>query len=143
MASGRGLDAVGVDAAPTAIDRARRKAEERGVQARFLVMDALAMDQLDETFDTILDCGLFHVLTDDDRPRYVVSLRAVTKRGSRFHLLCFSDRVPGTVGPRRITREEIAATFSKDWQIDEIRHDVIEITTGAGIPAWLASMTRR
>ncbi len=101
------------------------------------------MDQLDETFDTILDCGLFHVLTDDDRPRYVVSLRAVTKRGSRFRLLCFSDRVPGTVGPRRVTREEIAATFSKDWQIDEIRHDVIEITTGAGIPAWLASMTRR
>jgi hypothetical protein len=32
---------------------------------------------LAEQFDTVLDCGLFHVLDDDKRERYVDSLAAV------------------------------------------------------------------
>src|SRR5882672_60513 len=41
MAAGLGLTATGVDAAPTAIGIARRKAEERKLEARFIVADAL------------------------------------------------------------------------------------------------------
>lgn len=147
MAARLGLEAVGIDSAPTAIDRARRKAMERKLIARFVLGDALALEQLvaspADTFQTVLDCGLFHVFSDVDRLRYVSSLRAATSPGTRFHLLCFSDQVPGNTGPRRITEAEIVATFAAHWDVEEIRRDSIDITTGAQVPAWLASLTHR
>src|SRR5438876_6700630 len=62
MAARLGLPATGVDIAPTAIASAQRKAGERGLAARFLVWDALELAALGELFDTVLDCGLFHIL---------------------------------------------------------------------------------
>jgi 2-polyprenyl-3-methyl-5-hydroxy-6-metoxy-1,4-benzoquinol methylase len=71
MVAGVGLDATGVDLAPTAIGIAERKVRERGLTARSLVFDVLQLAALNETFDTVLDCGLFHLLDDDDRARLV------------------------------------------------------------------------
>jgi len=39
----RGIEVVGVDAAPTAVSRAQEKARQRGSSATFLVADALAL----------------------------------------------------------------------------------------------------
>ncbi len=54
--------------------------------------NAVDLESLGEQFDTVLDSGLFQVFDDDDRVRYVDSLRAAT---ARYHMLCFSDRQPG------------------------------------------------
>ena len=99
MAAARGLDATGIDAVPRAITLAQRKARDRGLAARFLVWDALKLPDLGEEFDTVVDSGLFHVFDDEDRRRFVASLHAIMPTGSRYHLLCFSDRQPGTSGP--------------------------------------------
>ena len=138
-----GLDATGVDTASTAITRAERKAADRGLTARFVVRDALDLEGLGERFDTVLDCGFFHVLTDEDRIRFAASLRSVVPAGGRYFMLCFSDRVQGNVGPRRVSRDEITATFEDGWRADSIEPAVIDVTYGsAGIPAWRASLTR-
>ena len=63
-----------MDTAPTAIAIARRKASQRGLSARFLVWDALRLADLGESFDTVLDCGLFHVFDDRDRREFVGAL---------------------------------------------------------------------
>jgi SAM-dependent methyltransferase len=68
LAASFGHEAVGVDTSNRAIERAKSKANERGVRARFLVADALLLADLGEQFDTVLDCGLFHVF-DDEEPR--------------------------------------------------------------------------
>ncbi|MGN6380339.1 MAG: class I SAM-dependent methyltransferase, partial [Gaiellales bacterium] len=104
MAAQRGLPAVGVDSAPAAIAIAERKTRDRGLEARFLVWNAVELERLGEQFDTVLDSGLFHVFDDDDRVAYVDSLRAATAPGGRYHMMCFSDRQPGDWGPRRVTR---------------------------------------
>jgi cyclopropane fatty-acyl-phospholipid synthase-like methyltransferase len=91
MAAALVLEATGIDAAPTAIAIARGKARDRGLAARFLVWNALQLAGLDERFDTVLDCGLFHVLDDDDRSRFVDSVGAVVPTGGRYYMLCFSD----------------------------------------------------
>ena len=52
----RGFAATGSDISETAIASARRRAEERGVNARFLVNDVLA-SKLDERFEVILNRG--------------------------------------------------------------------------------------
>jgi cyclopropane fatty-acyl-phospholipid synthase-like methyltransferase len=143
LAAGLGLTATGVDAAPAAIARAERKAEERGVACRFLVADALDLPRLGEAFDTVLDCGLFHVFDDDDRTRFVDSLRAAVVVGGRYHMLCFSDRQPGDWGPRRITEDEIRASFRDGWRVDSVEESVIETNLDPpDAAAWRVAVTR-
>jgi SAM-dependent methyltransferase len=144
MAAALGLDTTGVDGATTAIDLARSKAAERGIAVRFLVADALNLGSLGETFDTVIDSGLFHVFDDDDRARYVGSLRAATAPGGRVYLLCFSDRFPPGLGPRRVSEEEIRASFSDGWTIEAIDAVGFEVNfIPDPIPAWLATIDRR
>jgi cyclopropane fatty-acyl-phospholipid synthase-like methyltransferase len=145
MAAALGLDATGVDLAPTALEAARRKARDRGLAARFLCHDARNLAGLGESFDTVLDCGLFHIFGDDDRAAYTGGLRAVTQLGGRFFLLCFSDSGPanrwGHV--RRVSMDEIITSFADGWQVASIEPARLDITTDpGGVPAWLAALTR-
>jgi cyclopropane fatty-acyl-phospholipid synthase-like methyltransferase len=144
LAAVHGADAVGIDISANAIDRARRKAAERGVTVRFEVADALALDRLGLTFDTVLDSGLFHVFDDEDRARYVESLAAVLSPGGRAYLMCFSDRRPGDWGPRRVRREEIEAAFTDGWAIAGIVADSFTTTMANAktVESWLATIDR-
>lgn len=143
LAASLGYEALGIDMSATAIELAKAKATERGVQARFVVADALRLVDLGEQFDTVLDCGLFHVLDDDERERYVNSLAEVVPSGGRYHMLCFSDRQPGDWGPRRVTQAEVRAAFSAGWRIESIDSAVIDLTWDPeGALAWLAAATR-
>src|SRR5207248_2837861 len=100
--AGLGLDATGVDLAAAALRAAEDKARDRGSTARFLVHDARRLADLGESFDTVLDCGLFHIFTGDDRAVYVEGLRSVLPPGGRYFMLCFSDQQPGDWGPHRV-----------------------------------------
>jgi cyclopropane fatty-acyl-phospholipid synthase-like methyltransferase len=145
LAAARGADVVGVDVSPRAIDRARRKAGERGIAVRFEVADALRLGELGLTFDTVIDSGLFHVFDDADRARYVTSLASVLEPGGTCYLMCFSDRQPGTMGPRRVSQEELRAAFSDGWAVASIVADAFEVNPGLGTPtaqAWLATIRR-
>jgi ubiquinone/menaquinone biosynthesis C-methylase UbiE len=116
----RGHDVLGIDFVQFPVKEAKRKAEELGVQAEFLQMDALKLPSLDRQFDSVIDCGLFHVLSDADRRAYVAALLSVTKPGSRLFLMCFSDQEPHDRGPRRIRQEEIRAAFADGWMVESI-----------------------
>jgi cyclopropane fatty-acyl-phospholipid synthase-like methyltransferase len=141
MAAGLGLTATGVDLASNALTRARAKAQERGLTAQFLHHDARELSALGEVFDTVLDCGLFHIFTDD-RTALVDSVRSVLVTGGRYFFLGFSDAQADEWGPHRLTRAEIVAAFTRGWRIDAIEPSTIEVTTEpAGIHAWLVSLT--
>ncbi len=143
MAAAMGLDATGVDVASTAIEIAEGKAQERGLSARFLVCDALQLTSLNAQFDTVLDCGLFHILKDDNRPRFADSLRAVMKPGGRYFMMCYSDRQPGDRGPRRVTQDEIRDSFKDGWTVDSIQPGKFDVVTDPdGHLMWLATITR-
>ena len=143
MAARVGLDATGVDLATNALRVARQKARARGLTARFVHHDARRLAELGESFDTVLDCGLFHIFADADRAAFVDSLRAVVPPGGRYFMLGFSDRQPGDWGPHRLTREEIAAAFAHGWRVDSIEPATIEVSTEPDeIRAWLVAVTR-
>jgi SAM-dependent methyltransferase len=123
--------------------RPRIKAHERGLTVRFLRHDARKLADLDQTFDTVLDCGLFHIFNDAERAEYVESLRSVVAPGGRYFMLGFSDQQPGDWGPHRLKREGITAAFAQGWQIDSLEPATIEVTTERdGIRAWLLAATR-
>ena len=102
-----GLHVVGVDVAETALSTAREKAADRGIDADFMVADALHLDRLGQMFETVLDCGLFHSFDSDERREYVASLASVTGRGGNVYVLCFSDVGPDRSGPHPIRQEEL------------------------------------
>jgi cyclopropane fatty-acyl-phospholipid synthase-like methyltransferase len=145
MCAGLGLDATGVDLASTALRVAEAKARDRGLSARFLHHDARTLADLGESFDTVLDCGLFHVFGEQDRASYVESLRSALGPGGRYFMLCFSDRerTGRWAHVHRVTRAEIADAFAEGWRIDTVEPATIDITTDPdGIRAWLAAVTR-
>jgi SAM-dependent methyltransferase len=67
----RGHDVTGIDFVAEAIGRAGRKAAERGLPVRFVDKDATTLGGWGDRFASVIDCGLFHVFSDDDRRRYV------------------------------------------------------------------------
>ena len=132
------------------ISRAKQKAADRGLTATFLVMDALALKDIPEVFDTVIHSGLFHVFSDDDRRRYVEGLATIVKPGGRLFLLCFSDEEPGTQGPRRVTAGEIRDAFAEGWVVESIepsrfetRPDMNDLDFSEGGPkAWFVVVRR-
>jgi cyclopropane fatty-acyl-phospholipid synthase-like methyltransferase len=133
-----------------AIRRARRKADERGLAVRLLVKDATTLGDWGERFASVIDCGLFHVFSDDDRWRYVQGLAQVLQPGGRLFLLCFSDAEPGTEGPRRVSRQELYDAFADGWEVESVRPCQIEVNpefteikfSEGGPKAWFAVVRR-
>ncbi|MCI0379971.1 MAG: class I SAM-dependent methyltransferase [Gemmataceae bacterium] len=156
----RGHQVTGIDFVDDAILRARRKAAERGLSVRFLVKDALTLTPYpspsgrgvrgegdwDERFASVIDSGLFHVYSDDDRRRYVQGLRHVVEPGGRLFLMCFSDGEPGTQGPRRVSWPELYDAVADGWEVKsvhsvrfEVNPEVTDFSFSKGGPkAWFA-----
>src|SRR2546423_1415592 len=85
--------------------------------------------------------------------------------GGRCSMLCFSERQPGDWGPRRVTQNEIRASFDDGWRVDSIQPARFDVTIdpngqlqlpshqggvdlvdvgmqGDGAHAWLAAINR-
>ena len=145
-----GRSVTGIDYLAVPIERAKQKAAQRDLQVDFRVADALNLKSFKERFDNVVDCGLFHVFSDEDRPRYVEGLTTVVRPGGRLFLMCFSEEEPGTQGPRRVSKKELQDAFAAGWMIEsiepcrvEIRPDFTEVTFSEGGPkAWFAVIRR-
>jgi cyclopropane fatty-acyl-phospholipid synthase-like methyltransferase len=107
---------------------------------------------LRQQFDSAIDSGLFHTFSDEQRPKYVAGLAQVLKPGGKLFLMCFSDKEPGDIGPRRVSQAELRSEFSKGWKIESIKETHFEITkelppnmkfSPGGPFAWFAVITRQ
>jgi hypothetical protein len=98
----------------------------------------------------VIDCGLFHCLSDDGRRRYVRGLARVVEPGGRLFLMCFSDEEPGDEGPRRVSRRELDDAFADGWDVESVRPVRIEVNpefteahfSEGGPKAWFAVVRR-
>jgi SAM-dependent methyltransferase len=138
------LEVLGIDRVPAAIELARKKAAERKSTATFEVADVLKLTRRKRSFDTVLDSGLFHTFSDDDRARYAKVLAGIVKNRGTLHILCFSNEEPGTEGPRRVGERELIELFNmKGWLVEEVAEARFETTLHPdGARAWLATFTR-
>jgi cyclopropane fatty-acyl-phospholipid synthase-like methyltransferase len=147
----RGHRVVGIDFVEEAIRRARAKAAQRGLAVEFLVKDATGLTSWKERFASVLDCGLFHVFSDDDRRRYVQGLAHVVEPGGHVYLLSFSDAEPGTDGPRRVSQRELYDAFANGWEVESVQPVQLEINPAftevqfseGGPKAWFAIIRRK
>jgi cyclopropane fatty-acyl-phospholipid synthase-like methyltransferase len=147
----RGHRVTGIDFVEEAIRRARAKAANRGLEIEFLVKDATTLADWDTRFASVIDCGLFHCFSDDDRRRYVRGLAKVLEPGGRLVLLCFSDAEPGEEGPRRVSRQELYNAFTDGWQVESLEPVQIEVNpefselkfSEGGPRAWFAVVRKK
>ena len=146
----KGCQVTGIDFLAEPIQRARKKASARGVQVDFQVEDALKLKQWTNQFDSVIDSGLFHTFSDQDRQKYVAGLIQVLKSGGTLFLMCFSDAEPGTVGPRRITQRDLQEAFADGWKIESIAPSIFALNPNfkgaefspSGPKAWFAVVKR-
>lgn len=91
---------LGIDLSTVAIEQATQKARWRGIDAHFLVWDALELPRLAEQgfgFRTVLDSAMFHLLGDRERDRFVAGLGSVVRAGGLYCVLG-DARVAGRPG---------------------------------------------
>jgi SAM-dependent methyltransferase len=145
LAAANGASVLGVDLSETAISSARAKAADRDLSVTFEVGDIMSVSLPANAFDTVIDCGLFHVFDDTDRARYVRVIGRTLRPGGSCFLMCFSDRQPGDWGPRRISERELTDAFTEGWAFERLDPARIAINPMMGatiIAAWLAVISR-
>jgi SAM-dependent methyltransferase len=80
-----GYNVTGIDISPTAIDWARCRAVDEGVDAAFFVGDVLDLSGIeDNNFDLVFDGHCFHCIIGDDRLRFLSEAYRVVKPGGYF-----------------------------------------------------------
>ena len=145
-----GFKVVGVDFSSSAIQEAKKRAESRGVNVSFEVADALKLQELGCTFDTIIDSFLFHGFTHRQRLSFVQSLSLAIRHGGTYFMLSIGDE-PTTMWRRMLhlvrnwkkigmTRREIDNYFKDGWRVNYVREAEAHQRTLR--KAWLASITR-
>lgn len=158
----RGHETWGIDASPRAIHLAAAKARDSGtlvqlqdaprpatapgappvMALRLQIADALNLKKLGKSFETAIDCGFFHALSDAGREKYKKSLEASLAPGGTLHLLCFSDREPEWGGPRRVRKQELEQCFNGGWFIERLEAARFENRLRPeGSHAWLLTAT--
>ncbi len=141
--AGLGYPVLGVDVMPAAVDQAMGKIRTRSARVEFREWDALELQGLGRRFDTIIDSGLYHVLSNPERKRFAHSLAAALRPEGTYQMLCFSEHEPGSEGPRRVTQAEVRATFGEGWKVESIRKAKFETQLPTGdAQAWVCSITR-
>jgi hypothetical protein len=75
----------------------------------------------------------------------------VLEPGGRLFLICCSDAVPGTDGPRRVSRQELYDAFNNGWDVESVEPSRFEadperaniVLQSGGLNAWFAIVRRQ
>ena len=124
--------------------RDRYRADCESLPIVFEVADALSLDRLGRTFDCVLDCGMFHGLSDAQRLAYEASLRAISVPGTTLHMICFSTEETRPGGPRRVGLDDVRASLGASWEMRSARQSECDVKVFA-TPAksWTIELVRR
>ena len=145
----RGLQVLGLDLAPAAIEQARARAAslapETAPLVEFRVGDALHPLLLGRRFGAVVDSGFYHLFGPTERESFVRELAATLADGGRYYLLGFAFDSPIPNAPRQVREDELRALFSPErgWRMLAL-HAASFVTRSArgAVPAVAACFER-
>lgn len=118
----QGHRVTGIDAAPTAIEHARERARQYGVDVQFAVADATVLTGFDGRFDSVLDGACYHCLDEDARHAYAAALHRATRSDALLNLFCFPSGSSGLAEAMGVSEDDLRTTWSKaGWAITDLR----------------------
>jgi ubiquinone/menaquinone biosynthesis C-methylase UbiE len=139
-----GLQVLAVDSVARAIELARQSTPTTDL-IRFEHANVLNLRGLipDGWAGSILDSGLFHVFSDQDRAIYASELARIAQPAATLILICFNEHETRP-GPRRVTQSELRASLRDSWDAQSIEPTRYEISTDQmGAQAWMAVFKRK
>lgn len=122
-----GFTVSATDISSTAIKQAQAKAQQQGLDIRF-VQDDILNSQLDQQFDFVFDRGCFHVFSPEQRHDYVRVVSNLIKPKGYLFLKCFSHKETMENGPYRFTPAEIKDIFCSHFNISTVKETVYQGT---------------
>lgn len=138
-----GFDVTAIDLSPTAIDRARTRAEQEQVKISFSVCDILSEPWPDGPFDFIFDRGCLHTLGDQKKDCVKRIAEHLAENGLWLSLIGSADAPPREVGPPRMTVHEIAETVEEDFEILSLKAGHFGGEQEDPPEAWICLMKKR
>ena len=116
----RGWQVTGVDIVEKALERARERVDEEGVEVRLVHGDVTALRRADvgSGFRLVLDTGTFHGLTDAQHEAMGREVSAVCADDATVLLDCFAPRRRGPL-PRGASRADVERAFP-GWEVTDI-----------------------
>jgi len=119
----RGWDVTGVDFAPNAIWRARRKAARRALtgRAHFLAADVSRPDLLRDAppCDLLIDVGCLHGLLPERRASYAANVARLSAPGASYLLYAFMPHLSARGEQRGLTPDDVRALFAPAFTVVE------------------------
>lgn len=114
-----GHEVRGIDTSSHAIAGAKERTNSSSVS--FEIGDVFDLTpEKHGRWDTVLDCGLFHVFEDTRFDAYAEAVGSVTKRGGTLVLVAFGPEAPTDWPPNPISPSDIRETFAHAWSIERI-----------------------
>jgi len=134
-AAQRGFEVTAVDIAPSALGRARERADAAGARSIVFVLDDVTAPRLGAAFDVGVDRGLLHGLPRDLRAAYAAAATGWAAAGGT--LLVVAHAPGAELGTLPVTVDELRTLLPA---FDLVR---MVPTTLAGAAAHLFELTRR
>jgi SAM-dependent methyltransferase len=138
----KGFKVIGVDFSNRAINKARLRAKEANVDAKFLVGDVTNLKDIKGKFDLVVDNTCLHTIySSKARDKYVQTVLNLTKTDSHYFLRCFVKDPVKRVNPIsslvRLGLNEVEQRFDKYFEIEKIRKPF------PGMVVYIYLMTRK
>jgi cyclopropane fatty-acyl-phospholipid synthase-like methyltransferase len=142
----RGLSVTATDLSETAIKKAQsiyNSNNNNSKKVDFRVDNILNSNLKENEFDYIFDRGCFHVISTNDRKRYIMQVTRILKDNGILFLKCFSDKEQGEEGPHRFSKDKLKEIFENEYfNIENMKETVYQGTLNPLPKALFAVMTR-
>lgn len=118
-----GFDVTGIDISSTAIEKAKEKAEKKGLQCRFWVGDVLDyLDTLKETFEFAYDWQVLHHIFPEKRRKYVESVYRILSSEGKYLSVCFNEQNSQFGGTGKYRKTPLGTTlyFSSEGELQRL-----------------------
>jgi methyl halide transferase len=116
-----GFDITAVDNSPTALERARTRAEQCDALLRLVLDDVYVFSENAGSFDLVYEAGFYHFVRRVNLSRYLDMLWHVTRPGSYYLSLAGSDEEQAEGGPPSVSRDDIHNELGRLFEIVQVR----------------------
>jgi SAM-dependent methyltransferase len=117
----RGFEVTAVDSSPTAIERARTRAEQAGALLRIVLADVFEFAETAGSFDLVFDAGFYHFARRTDLSRLIELLWRVTHPGSLYFTLAGAAGESAEGGPPQASEDEIRSELGRLFECVQLR----------------------